>query len=105
MRVEPRDVGSVVHVIKRGARGTDIVRDQSDRMRFRSSLLLLNDSFMDPNWSDALEPLGNSTRPNHWPEHDPLVHILAWTLMPNHFHLLLEEIKKGGIGSALMSTQ
>ena len=36
-------------------------------------------------------------RPDYWPDQDPLVRILAWTLMPNHFHLLLEEITEGGI--------
>ncbi|MDO8623885.1 MAG: transposase [bacterium] len=94
MRVEPRVVGSIAHIVKRGTRGMNIVRDERDRLRFSSSILLLNDSFADPNWSDALREPG---RPDHWPEQDPLVHILAWTLMPNHFHLLLEEIRKGGI--------
>ena len=36
-------------------------------------------------------------RPSHWPERDPLTSVLAWTLMPNHFHLLLMETKEGGV--------
>lgn len=35
-------------------------------------------------------------RPLHWPEREPLVHILAWTLLTNHFHLLVQEIRESG---------
>ncbi|MEK7103894.1 MAG: transposase, partial [Patescibacteria group bacterium] len=35
--------------------------------------------------------------PKDWPEKDPLVKILCYCLMPNHFHLLLQEISEGGI--------
>lgn len=97
MRIEPRTVGSIAHVIKRGARGMPIVRDASDRIRFTKSLYFLNDSFSDENWTTNLKSRALFERPDHWPEQEPLVHILAWTLMPNHFHLLLKEIRDGGI--------
>jgi len=97
MRIEPRTVGSVVHVIKRGARGMPIVRDKLDRVRFTKSLYYLNDSFSDENWTINLKSRALFERPDYWPDQDPLVHVLAWTLMPNHFHLLLEEIREGGI--------
>lgn len=97
MRIEPRGVGSIVHVIQRGARGLDIVRDKHDRIRFGELLFYLNDSFSDPNWLKATKECATFERPDYWPERDPLVRILAWTLMPNHFHLLLEEIQDGGI--------
>ena len=35
--------------------------------------------------------------PKNWPEKDPLVKILCYCLLPNHFHLLLQEILEGGI--------
>ena len=97
MRIEPRDIGSITHVIKRGARGLPIVRDKFDRERFAKSLYYLNDSFFDQNWTINLKSRALFERPDYWPEQDSLVHILAWTLMPNHFHLLLEEIREGGI--------
>ena len=97
MRIEPRVVGSIVHVIKRGARGMPIVRDKFDRVRFSRSLYFLNDAFSDENWTVNLRSRALFERPDHWPDQNPLAHILAWTLMPNHFHLLLEEIKEGGI--------
>ncbi|MDO8593333.1 MAG: transposase [bacterium] len=96
MRVEPHGIGSILHVIKRGARGMDIVRDDHGRRRFGTLLFYLNDSFSDTNWIDALKHCRSFGRPEHWPEREPLVRILAWTLLSNHFHILLEEIREGG---------
>lgn len=96
MRVEPHGVGSVMHIIKRGARGMDIVHDGHDRNRFISSLFYLNDSFSDENWVRAIEDVPFMTRPDYWPERDPLVHLFAWILQNNHFHLLVQEIREGG---------
>lgn len=97
MRVEPKSVGSIVHVVQRGGRGLDIVRDTQDRTRFNGLLFYLNDSFSDPNWLKMVKTFRQFRRPDHWPDRDPLVRILVWTLLPNHFHLLLEEIRDNGI--------
>jgi len=97
MRVEPYGVDSILHVTKRGTRGMDIVRDAADRERFLRSLFYLNDTFNDDNWRKTIVGLDSFARPVDWPEREPLVHILAWTLMPNHFHLLIEEIREGGM--------
>ncbi len=96
MRVEPYSLDSVIHVTKRGTRGMDIVRDMEDRHRFTKSLFLLNDVHVDPNWHRETADLPPFERPPHWPERKPLVHILAWTLLTNHFHLLLREVQEGG---------
>lgn len=97
MRVEPFDIGSIVHITNRGTRGVEIVRDIADRKRFGQLLYYFNDSFTDENWRKTIVGLAPFERPVDWPERDPLVRILAWTLMPNHFHLLIEEIREGGI--------
>jgi len=96
MRVEPHGIGSVLHVIKRGTRGMNIVRDERDKKRFCALLFYLNDSFSDPNWLWSLKFCKPFERPSYWPEREPLVDILAWTLVSNHFHLLLKEIREGG---------
>lgn len=96
MRIEPYAIDSIIHVTKRGVRGMDIVRDSDDRWRYVRSLLLLNDTYMDPNWHREAARIGIFERPTHWPEREPLVRILAWTLLSNHFHLLLQEIREGG---------
>lgn len=101
MRVEPYGVGSILHVTKRGARGMEIVRDVADRDRFVQLLFILNDSFYDSNWKKTTEIHGPFERPTEWPEREPLARILAWTLMPNHFHLLFEEIREGGISKLM----
>jgi len=97
MRVEPYGVDSIVHVIKRGARGMNIVQNDADRWRFVKSLYLLNDVYQDENWHRDTKDLPLFERPSNWPERMPVVSILGWTLMPNHFHLLLLETRKGGI--------
>ena len=35
--------------------------------------------------------------PEEWPSRKPIVKILAFSLLENHFHLLLKEIREGGI--------
>ena len=75
----------------------EIVRDDADRERFSLLLYYLNDSFSDDNWRKTITGLAPFERPDEWPVRDPLARILAWTLRPNHFHLLLEEITEGGI--------
>ncbi|MEX2014049.1 MAG: transposase [Parcubacteria group bacterium] len=97
MRVEPFSEGSFVHVIKRGARGMDIVLDQEDKELFVKSLFILNDNYSNENWRRETVELPLFTRPKHWPERDRLTDILLWTLMPNHFHILLREKKEGGV--------
>ena len=74
----------------------DIVRDPDDRWRYAKSLFILNDTHSDPNWHRETSELSMFERPPQWPEREPLVRILAWTLLSNHMHLLVQEIRKGG---------
>lgn len=100
MRQEDITVGSYVHVVKRGTRGLPIVRDDHDRFRFLLMLTHFNDSFAPPNWYRDLQDENLHTiltRPLCWPEQDRLVNIVAFALVENHFHLLLEELTAGGI--------
>ena len=97
MRVEPFSEGSFVHVIKRGCRGMDIVLDNSDKWQFMQSLFILNDNYTNENWRRETRDLPLFMRPTGWPKREPLTDILALILIPNHFHILLHEIKEGGI--------
>lgn len=106
MRKEPFSVDSYIHVYNRGNRKQEIVRDEKDEWRFLQMLRYFNDEYSPPNlfrelWKfnfhkQVFERLKQFEWPREWPEHDPLVKILAFSLMPNHFHLLLKEIKEGG---------
>ena len=85
MRIEPYGIGSIIHVVKRGTRGMEIVRDNADRERFVQLLFYLNDSFNDNNWRKTIVGLALFERPRRWPAREPLVRILAWTLTPESF--------------------
>jgi len=97
MRVEPYGIDSILHITQRGVRGTEIVRDVHDKNRFVRSLFYLNDTHSEPNWHRQVATKSELVRPEHWPERDPLVRVLAWTLLPNHFHLLVQESREGGV--------
>ena len=97
MRIQPFGVGSFVHVVKRGARGLPITRDEKDRERFVRLLYYLNDEHQSEFWELDVRHIKDLQWPKQWPEHRPLVKVIAWTLMPNHFHLLLQEIQDAGV--------
>ena len=100
MRKEPFAVGSYVHVIKRGARGMPIVQDEGDRWRFMLMLNHFNDHAVSESWyRDLMDEKIATTlkRAASWPEKKPLVTIEAFTLMTNHFHLILKETEEGGV--------
>lgn len=97
MRIEPFLEKDVVHITKRGARGMNIFVDDADRWRFLNSLYILNDEYKSHNWVKETRKLPLFARPDHWPERKPITRVLAWTLMPNHIHLILQETRKGGV--------
>src|SRR3990167_3092754 len=97
MRIQPFGVGSFVHVVKRGARGLQITRDEKDRERFTRLLYYLNDEHQSEFWELDVRNLKDLQWPKQWPKRRPLVKIIAWTLMLNHFHLLLQEVQDAGV--------
>ena len=99
MRKEPYGVGSFVHIIQRGTRGASIVRDDEDKVRFLLMLVHFNDEYQPSNWfRDVNNPdLLPFERPVAWPKQKKIINVIAFCLLTNHFHLLLEEIQEGGI--------
>jgi len=97
MRVEPFTVDSYVHALKRGARGLEITSDKSDKWRFLRLLFYMNDEHDHEWWERDTEGLQLLEWPSDWVARKPIVKILCYTLMPNHFHILLKEIKAGGV--------
>jgi len=103
MRKDPFGVGSFVHVFNRGNRKQEIVRDDIDSTRFLQGLFYFNNEqssqhiFRDlARWS-KLDFYRGFEVPPGWGDRVPLVKIHAFILIYNHFHLILEEIKEGGI--------
>ena len=103
MRKEDFGVGSVVHVYNKGNRKQPIVLDDKDRWRFVQMLYYFNSEYSQPNLFRKLHILwkfdfySKLEWPDGWPDREPLVKILAVILKNNHYHLILEEIKEGGI--------
>ncbi|OGZ21226.1 MAG: hypothetical protein A3D46_00260 [Candidatus Nealsonbacteria bacterium RIFCSPHIGHO2_02_FULL_43_13] len=97
--------GNFYHIYNRGVEKRDIFKNDNDRWRFLQGLFMFNDEKATANLLWQLEKTrGGVTfgvlrdffkKDNR--ERKPLVRILVDCLMPNHFHLLIEEIKEGGI--------
>lgn len=85
--------GELYHVFNRGTEKRKIFLNKKDYERFVVNLILFNTNQM---------PIRNISRydinsacqkiPN-----DPLIKIHAFSLLPNHFHLLMEQVAKNGI--------
>jgi|SRR3989344_2498857 len=92
--------GAYVHVLNRGVKKTPIYRQKSDLWRLFFNLYYLNSNKIPDNWNRVLDredKIKNFVWPEEWGKKESLVSILAYTIMPNHFHLILKEINKGGI--------
>jgi len=78
------------HLAGRGVEKRDIVLDDSDRLRFIHDLFIFNDTH-------TVENYGLPSRREERPRRTVLVHIHAFCLMHNHYHLLVSEAIENGI--------
>ncbi|MEK7137994.1 MAG: transposase [Patescibacteria group bacterium] len=101
MRKEPFGIGDYVHVYNRGNKKLPIVKDDKDRQHFIQILFYFNTEQTPPNPFHDLKKLRLNLNwliwPEHWKPRKPIVNILAFILMENHFHLILEEVVENGI--------
>ncbi len=87
------------HIFNRGVEKRTIFLDDKDYRRF----LFGTEVFNDVNSTINLIRLFNERHLERHPmslkktEKDPLVKIICFCLMPNHFHFVLKQIKDGGI--------
>lgn len=85
--------GKFYHVYNRGVEKHVIFRDEKSYWRFVCSMYYFNDSNFNPeNFRYQGQTLIKNPRTR-----EELVDIIAWCLMPSHYHLLLRERNKGGI--------
>jgi putative transposase len=84
-------IGDIAHICNRGIEKRKIFLDTSDYERFVENLFLLNNS------KGKIRSSKNIFRAKKLPEQDKLVEVLKWSLLPNHYHLLLYEKREGGI--------
>ena len=85
-------IGDIAHVCNRGVEKRKIFLDRKDYERFTKNLFLLN------NKPGKIRTVKNIfTTSDDMPKQEKLVEILKWSLLPNHYHLLLYEKAEGGI--------
>ncbi|MBU0723218.1 transposase [Patescibacteria group bacterium] len=88
----------IYHIYNRGTEKRKIFLDKQDHLRFIHNLFEFNDENSVPNFSrsftmsEAMSEVEPRSRPRKL-----LVKILIFTLMPNHFHLLLKQEEVNGI--------
>jgi len=107
MRKEPFFVGDVIHVFNRGNRKQEIVRDEKDYVRITQMLYYFNDEYASTHVFRDISKLSKFDfdkgfyrgfeRPEGWPKRDPLVKILAFIVLDNHYHFILKETREGGV--------
>jgi putative transposase len=106
MRKIKFEQGGIYHIYNRGVEKRNIFNNDSDKWRFLQGMFLFNDENSSFGVLDRIEKENkgrinfsllkefiNNNRKNR----NQLVKIIADCLMPNHFHLLIEEIKENGI--------
>ena len=91
-RKTPLENKEIYHIYNRGVDKRDIFQNENDLNRFFSSLIEFNSS----------EPIGSIhersfVKDKTIKNEDKLVNIVAYCLNPNHFHLMLQQEKDGGI--------
>jgi len=87
--VVPLVTGEMYHVYNRGVDKRDVFMDKADYLRFYQCLLYFN-----------VETSQNSfklAKSNHKNDLSRLVQIEAYSLLPNHFHLILSQLSDGGL--------
>jgi REP element-mobilizing transposase RayT len=108
LRLSQFGSGSIIHIVHRGTRGSNIVKDHADKWHFLLALYFLNDKATNQRWKNNLDlkfiksvrsdltdfkeirsNVGRTLGRNTLDDRNSYVDILAYCLMPNHFHLLV----------------
>ena len=94
---------TIYHLLNRGVDKRTIVSHDNDRQRFVTNLFVMNNKKAIENFGYALSDAKHDFIDfvNQYKERDRLVTVHGWCLMDNHFHLLVSEKLKDGIGTFL----
>jgi len=91
MREKPTE-DYIYHIYNRGVDKRTIFNNDSDRQRFLACLQYFNDTGQTKNIDRLLEDKLPANE-----QQEKLVEILAFTLMPNHYHLLIKPLVENGL--------
>lgn len=106
MRKIKFQIGKIYHILNRGVEKRKIFVTDSDKWRFLQGLYLFNEKNSSNHILYNIEKENNG-RINfkllkefikkNGKNRNPIIKIMAVCLMPNHYHLLVEELQEGGI--------
>ncbi len=105
MRHEVFANNNFYHVFNRGVEKRTIFQNRGDYFRFMKSLYEFNDEDSTFNVARDVRSLASNRSDNFngsWPREKKrklLVNIVCFCLMPNHFHLILEQLRDNGISA------
>jgi putative transposase len=84
--------GNIYHVYNRGVEKRQIFLSRQDYLRFVKGLVVFNDSQPMSNFEERFQSVFKGQH-----KRKPLVDVLAFCLMQNHYHLLLKQKTENGI--------
>ncbi len=98
--------GEIFHVFNRGVEKQNIFLSDEDRIRFVLGCCFFNDANVGEVHLNRFlsNPVGYLVS-DRVEDRDKYVEILAWCLMPNHFHLLVRVLKEGGLSVFMQKLQ
>lgn len=90
--------GSLYHIYNRGVEKRDVFLDQEDHFRFVHDLFEFNDKASAQNIYYKLPALRSyEVQPRKVSKRKLLIEIIAFCLMPNHFHLFVRQATDDGV--------
>jgi putative transposase len=97
--------GEYYHIYNRGNRKQEIFLSTVDYVRFLMALLLFQHPNAKPKLSRVVSKYVQHPMLDIPPMHDRLVELVAFALMPNHFHCIVVEVQEGGIAKYMQRVQ
>lgn len=87
-------MGNLYHIVNRGVEQRKIFLDDRDYLRFAHNLFDFNDRYSAPSY--FLRRPATNERPREQ-KREAIVDVLAWSLLPNHAHILVAERVDRGV--------
>lgn len=100
-RRDPFLTGYFYHVYNRGVNKMNVFKNQSDYSRFMFTLEKFNSQDIKRNTQRNFKNYTKDNTRTSKKQTEPLVKIHDYCLMPNHYHLLLEQLVDGGVSKFL----
>ena len=91
------ETGGIYHIYNRGVEKRKVFIDERDHLRFLSDLFEFNNKNPAINLNYHTKHNNDQYLEVRLPNRETIVEILAFCLMPNHFHLILKQTEERGI--------